>query len=110
MERDRTLGAHGRRPRCRCWGIDGGDRPALPAEEFLRARDIGPDGRAMIANVPNRASGLPTTLAALIDGMTERALRGAADRDQHRAAAKAAGEGGLRHDRHFPCPTISSCR
>src|SRR5215471_2264864 len=37
MERARALGTHGRRPRRRCWGIDGGDRPALPAEEFLRA-------------------------------------------------------------------------
>jgi hypothetical protein len=35
MERERALGAHGRRPRRRCWGISGGHRPALPAEEFF---------------------------------------------------------------------------
>ena len=35
MERERTLGAHGRRPRRRCWGIGGGHRPALPAQDFF---------------------------------------------------------------------------
>jgi hypothetical protein len=35
MERERTLGAHGRRPRRRCWGIRGGHRPALPAQDFF---------------------------------------------------------------------------
>ena len=51
MERERALGAHGRRPRRRCWGIDGGHRPALPAEEFLWARDVGPERRAIIPHV-----------------------------------------------------------
>ena len=35
MERERALGAHGRRPRRRCRGIGGGHRPALPPEEFF---------------------------------------------------------------------------
>ena len=43
MERERTLGTHGRRFPRRRWGIGGGHRPALPAEEFLRARDVGSD-------------------------------------------------------------------
>jgi hypothetical protein len=35
VERERTLGAHGRRPRRRRWGIGAGHRPALPPEEFF---------------------------------------------------------------------------
>jgi|HubBroStandDraft_6_1064221.scaffolds.fasta_scaffold2524035_1 hypothetical protein len=35
MERERALGAHGRRPCRRRWGIGAGHRPALPPEEFF---------------------------------------------------------------------------
>ena len=35
MERDRALGAHGRRPCHRRWGIGAGHQPALPSEEFF---------------------------------------------------------------------------
>jgi hypothetical protein len=35
-------------------GIGGGHRPALPAERFLRVRDIGPDRRAIILHVGAR--------------------------------------------------------
>jgi hypothetical protein len=35
MERERALGAHGRRPRRRRWGIGGGHRPAPSLEEIF---------------------------------------------------------------------------
>src|SRR5712671_6674032 len=34
MERERALGTHGRRSRCRCWGLGVGHCPALPAKRF----------------------------------------------------------------------------
>ena len=68
MERERALGAHGRRPRRRCWGIGGGHRPALPAEEFfayLYSRDNDAEARQAKVLTKDEARRIAINIARL---------------------------------------------
>jgi hypothetical protein len=68
MERDRPLGAHGCRPRRRCWGIGGGHRSALPAEDFfayLYSRDNDAEARQAKVLTKDEARRIAVNIARL---------------------------------------------